>query len=148
MLSASVIRVEISRGKLYVVYRRYRSWDSSVDIVTNIIFQHLAALMYHSFTHFRLECNTNRSQSLLYFKMSVKSYLNATRFGLTNPPSGNCSPIETAALHQLECQCISHYCISFFGLKCVCLRMNILPSLRVIPILRRPSCSPFVCSSP
>jgi hypothetical protein len=61
----------------------------------------------------------NRSQSLLYFKMPLKSHLIATCFGLTRQFSDNCSPVETAALHQFVCQCIPCYCISSFALTCV-----------------------------
>jgi hypothetical protein len=108
-----------------------------------IIFQHPVALMYHSFAHFRLLCNTTRSVSLC-FQMSLKSHLIATCFGLTRPSSGNCSPIETAALHPFVCQCIPCYCISSFAIKCVCLGMNTLSSLCVIFILRRPCCVMYV----
>jgi hypothetical protein len=98
--------------------------------VTGIVL-HLLPL---SFTHFLLWRNTNRSQSLLCFKMSVKSHLNATCFGITRPPSGNCSPTETAALHQLMHPTPSH----IFALSCLCLGMNALSSRRVHVV--PPSC--------
>jgi hypothetical protein len=59
----------------------------------------------------------------------------ATCFGHTGPSSGNCSRIETAALHQFICQCIPCFCILSFTLKCVCFRMNTLSSLSIIFIL-------------
>jgi hypothetical protein len=37
----------------------------------------------------------NRSQSLLYIKMPLKSHSVAKYFGLTRPSSGSCSQIET-----------------------------------------------------
>jgi hypothetical protein len=49
--------------------------------------------------------------------MPLKSHSVATCFGLTRPSSGNCSPIETAALHQFVCQRIPCYCISSFSIK-------------------------------
>jgi hypothetical protein len=110
------------------------------------LFQHPVAWVYHSFPHLRLYCNTT-GHSLLHFKMSLKSHSIATCFGLTRPSSGNCSSIETAALHQFVYQCIPCYCISPFALKCVCSRMNNVSSLRVIFILRRPCYVPLVCSS-
>jgi hypothetical protein len=46
---------------------------------------------------------TQTIQSLLYFKMSLKSHLTAICFGLTRPSSGNCSLTETAAMHHFVC---------------------------------------------
>jgi hypothetical protein len=40
----------------------------------NIVFEHPVALMYHSFSNFLPNATQNRSQSLLYFKMSLKSH--------------------------------------------------------------------------
>jgi hypothetical protein len=79
--------------------------------------------------------------------MSLKSHLIATCFSLTRPSSGNCSSIETAALHQFVYQCFPCNYISSFALKCVCLRMNTLSSLCVIFILQHPCYAPFMCSS-
>jgi hypothetical protein len=50
-------------------------------------------------------------------------------------------------MHQFICQCIPSYCVSPLALKCVCLRTNTISSLRVVFILRRPCCAPFMCST-
>jgi hypothetical protein len=60
----------------------------------------------NSITHFHLQWNKNRSQPLLYFKMSLKSHLIAKCFDLTRLSSGNYSLVETATLHRFVCQCI------------------------------------------
>jgi hypothetical protein len=42
--------------------------------------------------------------------MPLKSHAIATYLSLTRSSSGNCSPIESAALQQFVCQCVPCYC--------------------------------------
>jgi hypothetical protein len=51
-------------------------------VILRISIGNFSKNIYHLFTHFCLQYNTNRSQSLLYFEISLKSHLIATCFGL------------------------------------------------------------------